>query len=284
MPELPEVETVCRTLRPYLSGKVIESFELRWRRTVADVDLSAFEERVIGNSIAEVSRRGKFVVLELGTGDWITVHLRMTGELLFRADRTEARIPEREPYLRAVLELSQCAELDFYDTRKFGRITLLDRAAVERFDEDLGIEPLSADFTAEALAAALQRRRRLKSLLLDQSIIAGLGNIYVDEAMFRAGVHPLRRANDMTAIEISQLHAAIVNVLSTAVESRGTTLRNYRSGLGEQGTNQGRLQIYGRKAGSPCIICGTPLERLTVDQRTTMVCPTCQPFGTSDQA
>ncbi|MCO5175537.1 MAG: bifunctional DNA-formamidopyrimidine glycosylase/DNA-(apurinic or apyrimidinic site) lyase [Thermomicrobiales bacterium] len=284
MPELPEVETVCRTLRPYLADKVIESFDLRWRRTVANDDLPAFEERIIGNSIAAVSRRGKFIVLELGTGDWITVHLRMTGELLFRATRTDARAPEREPYLRAVFALSGTTELDFYDTRKFGRIALLDREASARLDENLGVEPLSPAFTIESLALALQRKRRLKSLLLDQTVIAGLGNIYVDEAMFRAGVHPLRPASELAADEISRLQAAIVDVLSIAVESRGTTLRDYRSGLGEEGTNQESLQIYGRKPGSPCVVCGAPLVRLTIDQRTTMFCPVCQPLGDHDQA
>lgn len=284
MPELPEVETVCRTLRPYLCGRVIEDFELRWRRTLANDCQQAFEERVIGNSIADVTRRGKLVVLVLGSGDWITIHLRMTGELLFREDRSVARTPEREPYLRAIFALSHNAELDFYDTRKFGRITLVNKVELIRLDNELGLEPLSPTFTVDALAHILQRRRRLKSLLLDQTAIAGLGNIYVDEAMFRSGTHPLRPANELQHAEIVRLHSAIIDVLTMAVESRGTTLRDYRSGLGEQGTNQERLLVYGKKLGSPCSVCGTPLERMTIGQRTTIYCPTCQPLNGSNQA
>ncbi|MEI2617229.1 MAG: bifunctional DNA-formamidopyrimidine glycosylase/DNA-(apurinic or apyrimidinic site) lyase [Thermomicrobiales bacterium] len=277
MPELPEVETIRRTLEPLLTGKRIQSFELLWARTLAFPALTDARHSMIGTTIAGVRRRGKLVVLELDSGDLITIHLRMTGELLYRDAGILPRATEREPYLRAIFGLSPCAELLFYDTRKFGRISLYTRETSASLDTTLGIEPLDAGFTTAALAIILRRERRLKSLLLDQHLIAGLGNIYVDEALFAARLHPLRPANTLGESEVAELRTAIVDVLSTAIAGHGTTLRDYRSGLGEPGTNQHRLHVYGKPAGSPCSRCGAPLARISVDQRSTTFCPECQP-------
>lgn len=277
MPELPEVETVRRTLANVLPGKCIESFDLLWPRTLATPQLDDFWERTYRRQIVAVRRRAKLLILEIDSGDWISVHLRMTGELLYRPVAADPRSSDREPYLRAAFTFTDGSELLFYDTRKFGRIALIDGDAIDAIDATFGVEPLEAGFTTETFATILARRRRMKSLLLDQRHLAGLGNIYADEALFLAGIHPLRQANSLDAGEVEALREAIVTVLSDAVERQGTTLRDYRSGMGEPGSNQHRLNVYGKRPGTACPRCGTALERIVVDQRTTMFCPACQP-------
>ena len=279
MPELPEVETVARTLDPLIRGRVIEEFELRWPRTLETPSLDAFTNAVIGRSIGSVGRRGKLIVIRISDGGALTIHLRMTGELLFREDARVERSPSREPYLRARFAFTDGCELVFYDTRKFGRIAYRTADDYATLAETLGVEPLDDAFSSERLFDVLRvRHRQMKSLLLDQTIIAGLGNIYVDEALFRARIHPLQRASAIDEDRSRALHAAIVDILSTAIALHGTTLRDYRTGLGKSGENQNRLRIYGLKTGTPCPECGTPLERIVVGQRGTIFCPSCQPL------
>jgi formamidopyrimidine-DNA glycosylase len=277
MPELPEVETVCRTLNDCLPGHRIDGVQLFWQRTLA-LDVERFAGTVLGATFRAIHRRAKLVVMELDSGDAITVHLRMTGELLFRAAADE-RDPAREPYLRARFALDRDAELLFYDVRKFGRIGLIPEGHAPHALARYGAEPLQADFTPDTLAALLRaRKRQLKPLLLDQSVIAGLGNIYVDESLFVAGLHPLQRSDQIDDAHVAALHAAIVRILQTAIDLRGSTIRNYRSGLGEPGAAQATWQVYGRKHGSPCAVCGTPLVRMVIGQRGSMFCPYCQPL------
>jgi formamidopyrimidine-DNA glycosylase len=277
MPELPEVETVCRTLNACVPGHRIEGVELFWERTLA-LDAELFTGTVLGATFRAIHRRAKLVVMELDSGDAITVHLRMTGELLFLADSDE-RNSAREPYLRARFALDRGAELLFYDVRKFGRIGLIMEGQAPHALARYGAEPLQSDFTPDALAALLHaRKRQLKPLLLDQSVIAGLGNIYVDESLFVAGLHPLQRSDQIDEVRIAALHAAIVRILRNAIDLRGSTIRDYRSGLGEPGAAQATWQVYGRKPGSPCDICGTPLVRMVIGQRGSMFCPHCQPL------
>ncbi|HYI16396.1 MAG TPA: DNA-formamidopyrimidine glycosylase [Thermomicrobiales bacterium] len=277
MPELPEVETVRRTLDPLLRGRTIAGFTLNWHRTLEHPTLEAFEYSVVGGLVSDVSRRGKLILIRLLTGGAITVHLRMTGELLFRPDARTVRNSTRDAYLRAELSFTDGSELLFYDTRKFGKIAYRSPDELLGLEARLGVEPLEPDFTADILAALLlARRRQIKPLLLDQAVIAGLGNIYVDESLFRSRIHPLQLSSELGAISIDALHTAIVDVLSTAVALHGTTLRDYRSGLGEPGENQSRLRIYGLKPGTPCPDCGSPLERLVIGQRGSIFCPNCQ--------
>lgn len=277
MPELPEVETVCRTLDACLPGRRIEGFELRWERTLA-LDADAFRAAVLGASFTRVRRRAKLVVLELNSGDAITVHLRMTGELLF-LESGAPRDPAREPYLRATFALDAGAALLFYDTRKFGRIGLIHEGLAAEALARYGAEPLEPAFTAIELGALLRRRKRqLKPLLLDQAVIAGLGNIYVDESLFAAALHPSQRSDLVPDERVAALHAAIVETLTRAIELRGSTIRDYRTGLGEPGEAQSRWQVYGRKPGSPCPRCGAPLERRVIGQRGSIYCPRCQPL------
>lgn len=276
MPELPEVETVRRTLEPRITGKTIDSFRLHWHRTLEHPSLDDFRDAVIGQPVSSVSRRAKLIVVHLQSGGAITIHLRMTGELLYRDDSTDLD-PARDAYLRAVIGFTDGSELLFYDTRKFGKIAYRAEDQLLQLGLRYGIEPLESDFTPAKLAELLHtRRRQIKPLLLDQSIIAGLGNIYVDESLFRARIHPLQPSFGIDAERIVALHTAIVDVLTTAIELQGTTFRDYRSGLGERGENQTRLRVYGLKPGSPCPECGTPLERLVVGQRGSIFCPNCQ--------
>lgn len=283
MPELPEVETLRRTLHDPLVGKRIDALHVFWPRTIEPHALEKLSLALVGRSIVGTRRRGKLLIVDLDDGAALTVHLRMTGELLYRPDARTPRDADREPYLRAVFTLSDGAELCFYDIRKFGRIGYV--APDEALDPAprIGIEPLSPEFTLPALRALLSRRRAMKPLLLDQTLVAGLGNIYVDEALFRAGIHPLQPADQLTDDQIERLHRSIVAVLSEAIENRGTTFRDYRSGLGESGANKERLRVYGRPAGSVCVECGGTLERLVVGQRGTILCPSCQPLITQDR-
>ena len=277
MPELPEVETLRRTIDAVLPGRMILRVQVLWARTVEPLTPAEFNARVAGRTMVGTDRAGKLLILELDDGGALTVHLRMTGELLFRPDRTLARDGAREPYLRAVFDLSGNSELCFYDTRKFGRVGYSPPGNRKDLVARWGVEPLGTAFTIDRLSSLLARKRTIKPLLLDQSVVAGLGNIYVDEALFRAGIHPLRRASSLTGDEVERLHGSIITVLRDAIEHRGTTFRDYRSGLGDAGENQHRLQVYGR-ANAPCVSCGTLLERLVVAQRGTVHCPLCQPL------
>lgn len=274
MPELPEVETVCRTLAPYLDGRTFMSFELRWPRTLGNIEPSTFARSVSGRSIESVSRRAKFIVIGLDDGSAITVHLRMTGQLLWipaDADR------QPDTFLRAEFLLDDGSVLLFSDIRKFGRIQHLGPDEFLGFSSLLGIEPLSDEFTAGWLRTHLaNRKRQMKPLLLDQTFVAGLGNIYVDESLHAAGIHPLSLSNLTTRPQSVRLHSAIVDILSGAIERQGTTLRNYRSGTGEPGTNQSTLNVYGSPDGTPCPRCGKGLKRIVVGQRGTVFCPRCQ--------
>lgn len=276
MPELPEVETVCRTLSPLLSGKSISRVEVFWPRTLAHPDVDRFRAEVVGATIEHVERRAKLILIHLDTSGTISVHLRMTGELLF-VPEAALPAPDRLPYLRAEIGLGG-DRLLFFDVRKFGRIMYLAADELTRIDEAYGIEPLEEEFTPAWLATNLQRRtRQLKPLLLDQTFIAGLGNIYVDEALFKAGLHPLTSSASVSREQAAILRDAIVDTLSGALSRRGTTLRDYRSGLGESGENRGSLLVYGSPPGSPCPCCGSPLTRLIVGQRGSIFCPACQP-------
>jgi formamidopyrimidine-DNA glycosylase len=212
-------------------------------------------------------------VLELDSGDALILHRGMTGSLLLRAG--EAPI---EPYVRLIFRLDDGTELRFDDARKFGKAFVMRSDGSERPMPwaRMGPEPLSPDFTEGTLASALARRSApIKSLLLNQEIVAGLGNIYVDESLFRARIHPLRPAGTLTSEEISRLHAAIQSVLTGAVEGRGTTFSSYRDIEGRRGSFQDTLSVF-RKSGAPCPACGTPIERIVVGGRGTHFCPACQ--------
>ncbi len=269
MPELPEVETIVRELRPFVEGRFIIAAHVFWARTIAapSGDIARFCTDVRGRQVLNLRRRGKFIVFSLDATS-LLIHLRMSGRLLLAPQGAER-------HLRMRLDLDEGRSLYFYDPRKFGRIWLLDEP--QEVLGRLGPEPLADDFTVEVLSELLRGRRgMLKPLLLDQQFIAGLGNIYADESLFRAGIHPRRPANSLIPDEVRRLHRAIRKVLSEAIEHCGTTFDGvYLRPGGEEGEQVAHLLVYGR-TGQPCPRCGTPIERTTVGGRGTHICPNCQ--------
>jgi len=276
MPELPEVETVCRTLRTPLVGRSLRTALVTWPRTVEPLPADTFVDRVTGETVASISRRAKLIVTQLSSGAILTTHLRMTGKLLYSvAGGNGASEPER--HLRVAFQLDNGDDLEFYDARKFGRMRLLSPDEWQAVSDSFGPEPLSPEFTAEVLYDRLQRTtRQLKPLLLDQAFVAGIGNIYADESLYLARIHPLKPASSISRRKAGDLHGHIVATLSRAIDNAGTTLRDYRSGLGEIGTNRASLNVYGAAPGTVCKRCGTRLKRLVVGQRGTTICPRCQ--------
>jgi len=270
MPELPEVETYARDLAAVLPGRRFVGARVGWPRQAPRNTPEAVDARLAGQTILAVGRRGKYLCLQL-SDDWLILHLKMSGRL----ELVPAAHP-RNPHAHTVFVLDRGDELRFHDPRKFGRLYVVaDPAAVTGA---LGPEPLDDAFTLAAFAARLRGRRgRLKPLLLDQRFVAGLGNIYADEALFTARLHPLATADGLTDDDIRRLHGAIRAVLARGVELRGTSFSTggYRDLTGNRGEMQGTLLVF-RRTGEPCPACGTPIERLVVGGRSTHVCPTCQ--------
>lgn len=267
MPELPEVETIARLLRPALVDKTILDAQLRWRRSLAAPSPSAFKRQIIGQQILDLSRRAKYLHIQLSTLH-LLIHLRMSGDLLVVLGGYQPAQHDR-----LLLRLSDDATLVFNDPRKFGRVWLVDDPG-EIF-RDFGPEPLSDEFTPAWLFAALTgRRRQLKPLLLDQTFLAGLGNIYADEALHLAGLHPLRISDTINETEATRLHAAIRRALTDGIEHNGASIDWVYRG----GDFQNHFRVYGR-TGEPCRVCQTPIERIVVGQRSTHLCPHCQPLG-----
>lgn len=275
MPELPEVETVTRILRPKLVGRRLGAAEVRWKRTLGGLAPRAFESAVEGARVRSVERRAKWILLELSRArapaGWLCVHLRMTGRL-----SVDPRDEPPGPWERLRIALDGGDALRFVDPRKFGRVRHA-RDPAEVLGA-LGPEPLGPEFSAAWLAAALRARRRLlKSLLLDQSFLAGLGNIYVDESLHRAGLHPLQSSERVTPAAAARLRDAIRAVLGEAIEREGSSFDTfYRTPEGRPGSYQHLFRVYGR-TGEPCLACETPVRYLVVGQRGTHLCPTCQP-------
>jgi formamidopyrimidine-DNA glycosylase len=275
MPELPEVETTARWLRPRLVGRRFGACEVRWKRTLGGLAPSAFNAALEGVRVSAVGRRAKWIVLELTRrrvpAGVLCVHLRMTGRVTIDA----AEEPPG-PWERVRIALDDGRVLRFVDPRKFGRVRYARRP--EDVLGELGPEPLGSAFTAEWLAGALGARRRLlKPLLLDQTFLGGLGNIYVDESLHRAGLHPLARSERVTRGRAERLCDAIREVLTEAIAREGSSFdRFYRTPEGRPGGYQDRFRVYGR-AGEPCLACGTPIRHLVVGQRGSHVCPRCQP-------
>ncbi len=272
MPELPEVETIAHELRngsrargPSVVGRVIERVTVKWPRHIARPAPQEVQRRLPGQLIRAVSRRGKYVIFELSQ-DVMLVHLKMSGDLTV----VPGEAP-RDKHAHTVFHFDDGWELRFSDTRKFGKVFVTPRA--EDVTGPLGPEPLARGFTAKKLGALLQQRRRaLKPLLLDQTFVAGVGNIYADEALHRAGLHPLRRSDSLTPAEARQLWKSIRAALQAGLKHNGASIDwAYRGG-----EFQNHFRVYGR-AGEPCPRCGGVIKRIVVGQRSTHFCPRCQP-------
>jgi formamidopyrimidine-DNA glycosylase len=271
MPELPEVETVCRQLEPELEGRRIESLEVldeRWCRPAAVAELEA---AVSGRTIERLGRRGKYLLLGLDGGQTLVMHLRMTGNLVLVEGE------EKERHLRARFVLDDGREVWFTDPRRFGEALLLDDGELDaHFASRLGIEPLSGEFTPAALGEiAAGRTAPLKSFLLDQKGIAGVGNIYADEALFRARLHPLSPAGSMKPEHLEALRDAVVAALEAGIDGGGASIDDYRDGRGEKGRMQDEFLVHTRE-GEPCPRCEGTIERIVVSGRSTYFCPVCQ--------
>jgi len=287
MPELPEVETVARQLEPELEGRQIESLEVldeRWSRPESAASMGA---AVSGRTIGGLGRRGKYLLLALDGEQTLVMHLRMTGNLVLVEgedvlDPSEGRrLYEGERststrHLRARFVLDDGREVWFTDPRRFGEAFLIDDAALPARFAKLGVEPFSAEFTAEALGAmAGNRTVPLKSFLLDQSGVAGVGNIYADEALYRARLHPLSPAGSMKPEHLAALRDAVVASLEAGIDAGGSSIDDYRDGRGEKGTMQEKFLVHTRE-GQPCPSCGSEIVRIVVGGRSTYFCPSCQ--------
>lgn len=276
MPELPEVETIRRDLSPLLVGRTITGVTVGWEGCVDRPSMASFSEQVVGRRIEAVGRRGKFLLFGLSGGVSLLVHLRMTGSLLIR----EPTDPW-ETHARLVFALDNGKELRFADVRKFGRLYLSE--SPEEVLGELGPEPLGEGFDPQAFRRLFENRRgMIKPLLLNQRFLAGLGNIYVDEALFRARLHPRRAVDSLTREELGCLYDAIRGVLQEAIADQGTSRSDYVRPDGSEGRHQDQLLVSGR-AGEPCPCCGTEIERIVVGGRGTFLCPRCQ-AGPADRS
>ncbi len=272
MPELPEVETIRRQLAPHLEGRTILDVQIldpRWTRPWAPEPIEA---ELRGAEIEEVGRFGKYLAISLSGERYLLVHLRMTGTLLFDP-------PVEPPHTRVRFTLSGGHRLTYLDPRRFGTGHLLSGGA-ERdayLAARIGVEPFTPEFTPEHLRRmARGRTAPVKAFVLDQRRIAGVGNIYADEALFRAGIHPLRPAGRLTGGQWGRLHDAIEDALAAGIEAKGASIDDFRHIDGARGSFQDRFLVH-RRAGQPCVRCGRPIRKIVVGGRGTYVCERCQP-------
>jgi formamidopyrimidine-DNA glycosylase len=274
VPELPEVETIRAGLEPILAGRRLEQVTILDPRLTRPEPPSAVASALEGERVSAVRRRGKYLVVDLESGRHLLVHLRMTGS--FRHRRNGAL--EDDPYRRAVVRLDDGSDVTYRDVRRFGTWLVLEPAeAAGYLAQRLGPEPLGRGFTARSLAPALAgRRASVKAVLLDQRTVAGLGNIYADEALWHARIHPLTPAGDLTLAQVRALHQGIRRALRAGIARQGATLRDYRGPSGEAGSMQDELRVYAR-GGEPCPRCGAVIEKTRVAGRGAWYCPACQP-------
>jgi len=276
MPEMPEVEIIRRYLDTQVAGKTIMNLDIRLPRMIKWPDVEGFRALVTGRTIKSMNRRGKYLLMELDNDSKVVFHLRMTGRLVY-----EPTGETSDHHARVIFHLQDGASLVYGDTRTLGTIHGLKPQELGMLKglAEMGPEPLSAEFTAEYLyKTAKQRKVAIKSFLLNQKYIGGIGNIYADEALFLAGIHPLRPANSLTQAECSSLWESVNKVIAAGIADGGTTFRDYQNGEGGKGSHQEHLYVYGRK-GEQCRNCGAVIERITVGGRGTHFCPKCQEVG-----
>ena len=275
MPELPEVETVKNELLPYVIGRRITDIVLLWAGIVKEPSPEEFRTRLIGQKITGITRRGKYLPFSLSSGDSMIVHLKMTGSLLVQQDSAE---PPR--FARAIFHLDNDTDIIFRDPRKFGVLRLVkDKNTIIG---KLGPEPFDKDFTPKLLGEILLKRKApMKALLCEQELIAGIGSMYADEALFATKIHPMRSGTSLTEKEIRKLHKAIRRILSTAIENKGASVDTYYRPDGSRGTAHYQFKVAHRFKG-PCYTCGTPIERIKVRARGSYFCPKCQPASAKE--
>lgn len=270
MPELPEVETIKNELLPHIVGHTIKGVSLLWERILRQPSPAEFHADISGQKISGLSRRGKYLVFQLGGDVCLIAHLKMSGSLLIGRSSP----PE---YTRAIIHLDDGSDIFFRDPRKFGTLQLVKN--IDSILCKLGPEPLSSGFIPETLYDSIKKRKApIKAVLLDQGFIAGIGNMYADEALFTAGIHPLRAASSLSRTEVKRLHRAIQNVLQEAIGNKGASVNTYFRPNGAKGTAQSHFRVAHR-GGKPCPTCNTPIQRIPVRNRGSYFCPRCQPEG-----
>jgi formamidopyrimidine-DNA glycosylase len=274
MPELPEVETVRIRLEPKLLGRRLMSVEISDPRLTRPFDPAEVAAELVGERVAAVERRGKYLVVRFESGRVLLIHLRMTGQLLHA---NGGPLPAGDAHRRAVVRLDDGSDVAYRDVRRFGTWLLLEPGELDPYlAAKLGQEPLDALFTAARLGERLAKRRApIKAALLDQRSLAGMGNIYVDEALWRARIHPLRPAGELDEEAVRRLHRAIRAALEAGIARQGATLRDYSAPDGSSGSMQHEFKVYGRE-GEPCPRCRTPIEKTRAGGRGTWFCPHCQ--------
>lgn len=272
MPELPEVETVRRTLLPQIQNKKIAAIKPLYDKIIVG-DPTAFVQGLVGETFVDIDRMGKYLVFRLTNDKTVVSHLRMEGK--YRVVPTETPIEKHE---HLIFEFGDGTSLRYADVRKFGRLQLVETGTerVVTGIKNLGPEPNSPEFTLEQFTQDLQKRKKnIKNALLDQTLVSGLGNIYVDEVLWLAQIHPLKPANEIETTKIAALYQAINDVIARAIESHGTTVKSYLDASGHAGNFQSQLHAYSR-GGEACDRCGTILEKIKVNGRGTVFCPHCQ--------
>jgi formamidopyrimidine-DNA glycosylase len=267
LPELPEVETIKNELSPYITGRRITDIEVHDSKAVKEPKIEEFRSNLVGQSVVSIERRGKYLVFRLSNNKTLVIHLRMTGSLLVNPEQTYR-------YARVIFCFDDGSRLVFVDRRRLGVVWLLENElSVLR---KLGPEPLEVDFTVDALAERLRKRQAsIKAVLLDQGFIAGIGNMYADEVLFKAKIHPLRKASSLSQTEIRSLYSAIIDILRSAISSKGASIDTYIRPDGQKGTAHDNFHVAHRR-GEPCPVCGTPIERLPIRNRGSYFCPKCQ--------
>jgi len=267
LPELPEVETIKKELSPHVIGRRFTDIIVSDAKPVKQPSVEELRRKLIGQSINDLERRGKYLVFRLSSGETLVIHLKMTGALLLNPKQPDG-------YARVIFRLDDGSQLAFTDRRRLGALWLLEneQAVIGK----LGPEPLAPEFTVAILAKRLHKRQApIKAVLLDQAFIAGIGNMYADEALFAAKIHPLRKADRLSPQEIRNLHKAIVDVLKSAIDSKGASIDTYKRPDGQLGTAHDNFRVAHR-GGKSCPVCGTPIQRLAVRNRGSYFCPNCQ--------
>ena len=272
MPELPEVETVKNELLPHVVGRRIEGVTLVWEGIVKEPSPEEFLSRITGQTILGIKRRGKYLIIALSGGDYLIIHLKMSGSLIVTPDSAE---PPK--YVRAIIHLDEGKTVFFRDPRKFGMMRLV--SDVDFIEKKLGPEPLEDDFTAAVLARRQAGRTApIKALLLDHKLLAGVGNMYADEALYAARINPWRPGGRLTRPEIKRLHGEIRRILWAAIENRGASVDTYFRPDGSEGSAHYDFKVAHGLGGDTCGVCGGPIKRVVVRGRGTYHCPKCQPM------
>lgn len=267
MPELPEVETIKNELIPHVIGRQFAGVNIHDDKPIRQPPVQEFRQRLVGQKIDSLERRGKYLIFHLSSGEALIIHFKMSGALLLNPE-------QRDNYAKVTFFLDNNGRLVFTDRRRLGAIWLVknEQAIIGK----LGPEPLTPVFTADMLAEKLGKHQApIKAVLLDQTIFAGIGNMYADEALFAARIHPLRKANSLSVQEIQALYQAIRHVLSSAIENKGASIDTYKRPNGKPGTAHFNFNVAHRK-GKPCPACGTPIQRIAVRNRGSYFCPDCQ--------